>query len=76
MTIVGGSSQTVVAGGGWISGAGHSAISNEYGLGVDRVLEMDVVMPNGTYVTASRCQHPDLFYALRGGGTPIRARSC
>lgn len=29
---------------------------------------MSVVMPNGTYVTASRCQHPELFYALRGGG--------
>ena len=40
---------------------------------------MSVVLPNGTYVTASRCQHPDLFYAVRPMGrdcelTSIAAR--
>ena len=37
-------------------------------VGVDNVLEFDVVLSNGEYVTANAHQHPDLFWALRGGG--------
>lgn len=36
--------------------------------GVDNVLEFTVVLANGTYVTANAYSHPDLFWALRGGG--------
>ncbi|EMC94258.1 hypothetical protein BAUCODRAFT_36730 [Baudoinia panamericana UAMH 10762] len=68
ITIVGGSSRTVGATGGWISGGGHGALSNTLGLGVDNVLQIKAVLPNGTYVTANRCQNQDIFYALRGGG--------
>ncbi|PWN86912.1 FAD-binding domain-containing protein [Acaromyces ingoldii] len=68
ITIVGGSSPTVGTAGGWITGAGHSSISNTLGLGVDNVLEMQVVTGKGQYLTASRCQNADLFYAMRGGG--------
>lgn len=49
-------------------GGGHSFASNTYGLGVDNVEQMRVVLPNGTYVTANRCQNQDMFFALRGGG--------
>ncbi|PLN78528.1 FAD-binding domain-containing protein [Aspergillus taichungensis] len=38
------------------------------GLGVDNVQQLRVVLPNGTYVTANRCQNQDIFFALRGGG--------
>lgn len=31
-------------------------------------MQMKAVLPNGTYVTASRCQNQDIFFALRGGG--------
>ncbi|KAL7820127.1 hypothetical protein V8C26DRAFT_427512 [Trichoderma gracile] len=31
-------------------------------------MQMKVVLPNGTLVTANRCQNQDLFFALRGGG--------
>ncbi|KAL4985204.1 hypothetical protein BDW68DRAFT_148011 [Aspergillus falconensis] len=66
--VVGGSSNTVGAAGGWITGGGHSMLSNELGLGADNVLQLRAVLPNGTYVTANRCQNQDIFYALRGGG--------
>ncbi|RDW93782.1 uncharacterized protein DSM5745_01104 [Aspergillus mulundensis] len=66
--VVGGSSQTVGVAGGWIAGGGHSMLSNELGLGADNTLQLKVVLPNGTYVTANRCQNQDIFFALRGGG--------
>ncbi|KAL3458399.1 hypothetical protein BJX64DRAFT_301938 [Aspergillus heterothallicus] len=66
--IVGGSAVTVGAAGGWITGGGHSILSNELGLGVDNVQQLKAVLPNGTHVTANRCQNQDLFFALRGGG--------
>ena len=32
------------AAGGWLQGGGHSALSNTYGLGVDRVLQFKVIL--------------------------------
>ncbi|KAL4792654.1 hypothetical protein BDV19DRAFT_400467 [Aspergillus venezuelensis] len=66
--VVGGSSLTVGAAGGWITGGGHSILTNELGLGVDNVQQLKAVLPNGDLVTANRCQNQDLFFALRGGG--------
>ncbi|KAL4935246.1 hypothetical protein BDV06DRAFT_234519 [Aspergillus oleicola] len=66
--IVGGSSLTVGAAGGWITGGGHSILTNELGLGVDNTQQLKAVLPNGNHVTANRCQNQDLFFALRGGG--------
>ena len=37
-------------------------------LGVDNVLEFKVVLADGTLITTNAYQHPDLFWALRGGG--------
>ncbi|KXT17277.1 hypothetical protein AC579_532 [Pseudocercospora musae] len=68
ITVVGGSSRTVGPVGGWISGGGHGALSNTLGLGVDNILEMQTVLPNGTLITANRCQNQDIFFAIRGGG--------
>lgn len=65
---IGGTSPTVGASGGWVTGGGHSALSPTYGLGVDNVMQMRAVLPNGSFVTANRCQNQDLFFALRGGG--------
>ncbi|RAH72409.1 FAD-binding domain-containing protein [Aspergillus aculeatinus CBS 121060] len=66
--VVGGGCDSVGAAGGWITGGGHGLMANELGLGVDNVQEIKVVLVNGTYATATRCQNPDLFFALRGGG--------
>ncbi|KAK1249091.1 hypothetical protein MKX07_002607 [Trichoderma sp. CBMAI-0711] len=65
---VAGSCPTVGPSGGWIAGGGHSIFAPVYGLGVDNAIQMKVVLPNGTFVTANRCQNQDLFFALRGGG--------
>ncbi|RFU32605.1 hypothetical protein B7463_g3715, partial [Scytalidium lignicola] len=54
--------------GGYLTGAGHSALSSTYGLGADNVLEIKVVTPGGQILTVNECQHQDLFWALRGGG--------
>ncbi|KAJ7613029.1 hypothetical protein FB45DRAFT_1065154 [Roridomyces roridus] len=67
-TFVGAFAQTVGASGGWIMGGGHSVLSPTLGLGVDRVLEIKLVTPDGVFRTVNACQNTDLFWALRGGG--------
>ena len=37
-------------------------------LGVDNVLEFTLVLTNGSHITTNTYEHPDLFWALRGGG--------
>ena len=37
-------------------------------LTIDNLLEADMVLADGSFVTASKGQHPDLFWAIRGGG--------
>lgn len=60
--------KTVGLGGGYIAAGGHSPLAPLYGMGADQVLSMEVVLPNGRFVSASATSHPDLFWALRGGG--------
>jgi len=66
--IVGGDAPTVSAAGGWLMGGGLSALSRLYGYGVDNVLALDVVLADASAATVDACSHPDLFWALRGGG--------
>jgi FAD/FMN-containing dehydrogenase len=40
----------------------------KYGLALDNVVAADVVLADGTAVRASAREHPDLFWAIRGGG--------
>ncbi|KAJ6481261.1 FAD-binding domain-containing protein [Mycena vitilis] len=65
---VGGSAATVSVAGGYLQGAGHSALGPLFGLAADNVLEFHVVVASGDLLQVNNISNPDLFYALRGGG--------
>ncbi|HVM98655.1 MAG TPA: FAD-binding oxidoreductase [Caulobacteraceae bacterium] len=49
-------------------GGGIGWLSGKYGATVDSLLSAEVVTADGRVVVASAQRHPDLFWALRGGG--------
>jgi FAD/FMN-containing dehydrogenase len=54
--------------GGLTLGGGIGHLSRKFGLSIDNLLEVDLVLADGRFVTASAEQNPDLFWAVRGGG--------
>lgn len=54
--------------GGLTLGGGFGWISRKYGLTIDNLLAVELVSADGTIVTASKQENPDLFWAVRGGG--------
>ena len=54
--------------GGLTLGGGVGYLSRKYGLTIDNLLEADMVLADGSFVTVNQEQNTDLFWAIRGGG--------
>ena len=66
--VQGGGCTSVGAAGGFLQGGGFGSWSKKYGIAAAGLLEAEVVTADGQVVIANACQHPDLLWALRGGG--------
>ncbi|WP_427913364.1 FAD-binding oxidoreductase [Ramlibacter sp. MMS24-I3-19] len=53
---------------GLVLGGGFGSFSKRFGLAAGSLLEAEVVTADGTPRIANACTHPDLFWALKGGG--------
>jgi len=49
-------------------GGGVGWLSRKYGLACDNVISFEIVTADGEVLQVSADEHPDLFWALRGGG--------
>jgi FAD/FMN-containing dehydrogenase len=49
-------------------GGGLGWLMSKYGLALDNLLSIDLVLADGRTLTASNNDNADLFWALRGGG--------
>jgi hypothetical protein len=49
-------------------GGGIGWLVGKHGLSVDNLLSVELVTADGEWLRASEHEHPDLFWALRGGG--------
>jgi len=54
--------------GGLTLGGGMGYLTRKFGLTIDNLLEVDMVLADGSFVTARAKENEDLFWAIRGGG--------
>ncbi len=49
-------------------GGGYGPLNSRFGLACDTLLSAEIVLAGGSVVTANAHEHPELLWALRGGG--------
>ena len=54
---------------GFVNGGGFGSLSKAFGLAAANLLEAEVVTADGDIKLANACANPDLFWALKGGGS-------
>jgi FAD/FMN-containing dehydrogenase len=54
--------------GGLTLGGGIGHLTRKFGLAIDNLLEAEMVLASGERVRVSGDEHPDLYWAIRGGG--------
>jgi len=54
--------------GGFTLGGGAGWLDRKFGLACDNLLAVELALADGSVVRASEWEHPDLFWALHGGG--------
>lgn len=54
--------------GGITVGGGVGYLTRKLGMTIDSLLEVEIVTADGSIVRANETEHPDLFWAVRGGG--------
>jgi hypothetical protein len=54
--------------GGLTLGGGIGHLTRKCGLTIDNLLEAEMVLASGEHVRANADEHPDLYWAIRGGG--------
>jgi FAD/FMN-containing dehydrogenase len=65
---IGGRMKTIGVAGLTLIGGFHYLI-NKYGYAMDGVTNYEVVLGNGTQISANNVTNPDLFWALKGGAS-------
>ncbi|KAG8709850.1 hypothetical protein FRC11_005151 [Ceratobasidium sp. 423] len=66
--VVGGGAASVGSAGGYPLGGGYSLLSPSLGLGLNNMVELELVTADGQLRKVNECSNPDLFWAARGGG--------
>jgi len=65
--VIGGTCDSVSVGGCWLGGC-YGSFSRVFGSGAANLLELRLVLANGSAVTVNEAQLPDLFWGMKGGG--------